>query len=109
MSVCGLVRQHVRGVFLCGSLGESVGCASVEDARTEESGETGRHVAAFAKGVLPLVRRAFPREIHVRMRDLARLVQREVEAVRPVRGVGREDCVARVGCEAMRRVWFSGI
>lgn len=50
--------------------------------------------------------------VHVWMSDLAGLVQREIQAVGAVRGVGGEDGMGHcgvVGWEAVWRVWFCGV
>jgi hypothetical protein len=112
MAVRRFIRQQIRRILLRRLLVDAVGGAAVQDAGAEEACEAGGYVGrACAEGGLPGVRCAGCAQIHIGMCDLAWLVERKVEAVWAVSGVGGEDCgVGWGGCgEVVRRVGFVGV
>ena len=107
MPVGAAVAQQIRWIGLARLLREPVCRASGEDARAEQAREAGAYVwAACAQSVFP---RLVAREVHVRVPDLAGLVQAVVQPVGAVGCGGREDGVRGgevVRGEVVRRVGF---
>lgn len=107
MAIRGLVAQEVRGVVLRGFLREAVRGAAVEDAGAEHARQAVCGEGAQGRGPRPLVFRGG--QVHVGVRDLARLVEGEVEAVGTVGRVRAEDSAGgfvRRGGGAVRGVGF---